>query len=127
MIKNKWIKAGATGLLSMSVLAACAEEEPVEEEVVEEEPVEEEAVEEEVVEEEPIEEDGADEVAEAVDFGNISEEELQTTYLDPLGWDAQEFEDFLNEEYDMGLADFGDFSELEGTVGPAADIEAVLE
>ncbi|WP_269750124.1 hypothetical protein [Planococcus lenghuensis] len=40
MIQTKWLKLGAAAILSMSVLAACAEEEPVEEPLEEEEVVE---------------------------------------------------------------------------------------
>ncbi|WP_156889857.1 hypothetical protein [Planococcus lenghuensis] len=133
MVQSKWLKLGAASFLSMGVLAACAEEEPVEEEaaveeeVVEEEPVEEEVVEEEpveeeVVEEEPVEEEVVEEET-AVDFGNIDEAELETTYLEPLGWTAVEFEEYTLAEYDMAIADFADFAELESTVGPVEDID----
>ncbi|WP_198038654.1 hypothetical protein [Planococcus lenghuensis] len=152
MPKSKWIKLGASSVLSMGILAACAEEEPAEEEVVEEEPVEEEVVEEEpieeevveeepveeeeeepveeeVVEEEPIEEEVVEEepLEEEVDFGAIDEVELEDEYLDPLGWTAVEFEDYVVAEYDMALADFADFAELEETVGPVEEIVAAEE
>ncbi len=118
----------------MSVLAACAEEEPVEEEVVEEEPVEEEVVEEEpveeeVVEEEPVEEEVVEEepLEEEIDYGAIDEVELEDAYLEPLGWTAVEFNDYVVAEYDMAVADFADFAELESTVGPVEDIVAAEE
>ncbi|AQQ53887.1 hypothetical protein [Planococcus lenghuensis] len=62
--------------------------------------------------------------AEEVDFGAIDEAELETTYLTPLGWTAVEFNDYVVAEYDMAIADFSDFAELEETVGTVEEIEA---
>ncbi|AQQ52274.1 hypothetical protein [Planococcus lenghuensis] len=124
MRKSKFLKMGTASILSMTVLAACAEEEPVEEEVVEEEVVEEEPVEEEVVEEEVVEEEP---VAAEFDYGVIDPVEFEDEYLEPLGWTAVEFNDYTVAEYDTAVADFADFAELETTVGPVEDILAAEE
>ncbi|WP_144390962.1 hypothetical protein, partial [Indiicoccus explosivorum] len=79
-------------------------------------------------EEEPEEDLIDDELADAeifdpVDgYGNIDPAELETVYLEPLGWTPEEFNDYVLAEYDMAIADFADFAELEATVGPADEI-----
>ncbi|WP_456272915.1 processed acidic surface protein [Bacillus sp. AK031] len=46
---------------------------------------------------------------------------LDENYLTPLNWTEEEFNNYLGETYDMELADFTDFEDLETTVGPLLD------
>ncbi|MGM0896507.1 MAG: hypothetical protein ACQEV0_01330 [Bacillota bacterium] len=147
MIKNKWIKIGAAGVLSTSILAACGEDETSEnaepEEVLESEEQADELEEETDIDEEQADEleeetdtdeeqadeleeetdEAAEEVIEEMDLGNIDMADLETTYLTPLDWTVAEFDSYVQDEHGMAIADFSDFSELETTVGPAEEIE----
>lgn len=148
MIKNKWVKIGAAGLLSTSILAGCGEDEAVDNaepaEVLEDEEQADQLEEETDVDEEQADEleeetdtaeeqadeleeetdEAAEEVLDEIDLGNIEMAELETTYLTPLDWTVVEFDSYVQEEYGVAIADFDDFSDLETTVGPAEDIEA---
>ena len=64
-----------------------------------------------VPEEEPVEETIQEEIA--IEAGLIEE-----NYLTPLGWTEEELDTYLLEEYDMTLADFENYEDLEATVGP---------
>lgn len=146
MIKNKWVRIGAIGVLSTSMLAACGDEVPEDaepEEVLEAEEEADEleeatdtdeeqadALEEETdIDEEQADEleeetdEAAEEVLEDIDLGNVELAELETTYLTPLDWTVVEFDDYVFETHGERIADFDDFADLESTVGPADDIE----
>ncbi|MFD1032540.1 hypothetical protein [Metaplanococcus flavidus] len=147
MIKNKWIRIGAIGVLSTSMLAACGDEEVPEDaepsEVLEDEEQADELEEETDTDEEQADEleeetdtaeeqadeleeetdEAAEEVLDDIDYGNIDPIELDTVYLTPLDWTVMEFDAYVQEEHGQALADFDDFADLESTVGPAEDIE----
>ncbi|WP_211655489.1 hypothetical protein [Planococcus alpniumensis] len=147
MIQNKWIKTGALGVLSISILTACGEDETLEnaepEEVLEAEEQADELEEETDVDEEQADEleeetdvdeeqadeieeetdEAAEEVIEEMDLGNIELAELEMNYLTPLDWTFAEFDSYVQDEHGMSVADFDDFADLETTVGPAEDIE----
>jgi hypothetical protein len=46
---------------------------------------------------------------------------VDENYLTPLEWTEDEFNNYLGDTYDMELADFADFEDLEATVGPLID------
>ncbi|MBT2571132.1 hypothetical protein [Planococcus sp. ISL-110] len=147
MIRNKWVKIGAVGILSTSILAGCGEDEALDNaepaEVLEAEDEADQLEEETDIDEEQADEleeetdtaeeqadeleeetdEAAEEVLDEIDMGNINMEELETTYLTPLGWTVIEFDNYVEEEYGVVIADFDDFSDLETTVGPVEDIE----
>ncbi|WP_088008246.1 processed acidic surface protein, partial [Indiicoccus explosivorum] len=66
---------------------------------------------------------GAEEEAGAADEAGLDMALVEETYLTPYGWTEDEFNAYLMENYDMELADFNDFAELEATVGPLLDDE----
>ncbi|WP_088005640.1 hypothetical protein [Indiicoccus explosivorum] len=72
----------------------------------------------EIAEEEPTAADAE------FDFGAIDRGRLEEVYLGPLEWTPEEFNDYTVEEFDMNIADFADFDELESMVGPVEDILA---
>ncbi|TAA73357.1 hypothetical protein [Planococcus salinarum] len=145
MIKNKWIRIGAIGVLSTSMLAACGDDETIEDpqEVLEEEEAADELEEETDIDEEQADEleeetdeaeeeadeleeetdEEAEEVLDNVDLGNVDMADLETTYLTPLDWTVLEFDEYVQEEFGQPIADFDDFADLEARVGPVEDIE----
>ncbi|AQQ55461.1 processed acidic surface protein [Planococcus lenghuensis] len=115
------------------------EEEAIEDEPVvdEETAIDDEVADAEVFDDDVVESEEEDEVVDdeevaatseedAFDYGEVDPVLLEDTYLTPLGWTAAEFDDYLMDEYDMGIADFESFDVLETTVGPFIDVNELI-
>ncbi|MGD6903304.1 processed acidic surface protein [Bacillus infantis] len=52
---------------------------------------------------------------------------VEETYLEPLGWSEEEFNTYLNDNYDMTLDDFDQLEDLVAKVGPVLTDENEME
>ncbi|MCA1041234.1 processed acidic surface protein [Bacillus infantis] len=52
---------------------------------------------------------------------------VEETYLEPLGWSVDEFNTYLNDNYDMSLDDFDQLEDLVAKVGPVLTDENEME
>ena len=57
----------------------------------------------------------------------LDETQLEETYLVPLGWTVDEFNQYLNDNYETDLNDYTLFEDLESEVGPLITDENELE
>lgn len=48
----------------------------------------------------------------------VDPSKLEQVYLEPLGWTKDQFNDYVEENYQKGLDDFDSFEDLQSTVGP---------
>ncbi|WP_226087559.1 processed acidic surface protein [Mesobacillus sp. S13] len=64
---------------------------------------------------------------EATTTNALDEDQLEETYLVPLGWTVDEFNQYLSDNYETDLNDYTLFKDLEAEVGPLITDENELE
>ena len=75
----------------------------------------------------PINEEAGNNQTDESGTNGMDQAKLEETYLVPLGWSLDEFNNYLNENYDMDVNDFDLFEDLEAEVGPLLTEENELE
>ena len=69
----------------------------------------------------------ANEENESAETETLDNGDLEETYLVPLGWTAEDFNQYLNDNYETDLNDYTLFEDLEAEVGPLITDENELD
>ena len=65
--------------------------------------------------------------SEPAETNSVDQAQLEETYLVPLGWTVEEFNQYLSDSYETDLNDYTLFEDLEAKVGPLITDENELE